>query len=114
MGTTIWSHLESGILTGKYINETPPDRRAKLTNDNTNSSFGIYMKNKAEWDGKLTKSKEIAEKKCGCGLTTLAITQFIANPDINIYLLGASKPAQLDDTIKVLEVYRTIDKDTWI
>ena len=91
MGTTIWSHLESGILTGKYINETPPDRRAKLT-----------------------KSKEIAEKKCGCGLTTLAITQFIANPDINIYLLGASKPAQLDDTIKVLEVYRTIDKDTWI
>ena len=28
--------------------------------------------------------------------------------------MGASKPSQLDDTIKALEVYRTIDKDTWI
>ena len=114
IGTTIWSHLESGILTGKYINETPPDSRAKLTNDNANSSFGIYMKNKAEWDGKLTKLKEIAEKKSGCELTTLAIAWCIANPDVSVYLLGDSKPAQLDDTFKALEVYRTIDKDTWI
>ena len=114
MGTTIWSPLESGILTGKYINETPPDSRAKLTNDNANSSFSIYMKNKAEWDDKLTKLKDIAEKKCGCGLTTLAIAWCIANPDVSVCLLGASKPAQLDDTIKALEVYRTIDKDTWI
>ena len=114
MGTTIWSPLESGILTGKYINETPPESRAKLTNDNANSSFGIYMKNKAEYDEKLKKLKDIAEKKCGCGLTTLAIAWCIANPDVSVCLLGASKPAQLDDTIKALEVYRTIDKDTWI
>ena len=114
MGTTIWSPLESGILTGKYINETPPESRAKLTNDGANSSFGLYMKNKAEWDDKLTKLKDIAEKKCGCGLTTLAIAWCIANPDVSVCLLGASKPCQLDDTIKALEVYRTIDKDTWI
>ena len=112
MGTTIWSPLESGILTGKYINETPNDSRAKLTNDN--AAFINYMKNKAEYDEKLNKLKEIAEKKCGCNLTTLAIAWCIANPDVSVCLLGASKPAQLDDTIKALEVYRTIDKDTWI
>ena len=114
MGTTIWSPLESGILTGKYINETPPDSRANLKNDNASFSYGVYMKNKAEYDEKLKKLKDIAEKKCGCGLTTLAIAWCIANPDVSVCLLGASKPAQLDDTIKALEVYRTIDKDTWI
>ena len=114
MGTTIWSPLESGILTGKYINETPNDSRAKLTNDNANFAFINYMKNKAEYDEKLNKLKEIAEKKCGCNLTTLAIAWCIANPDVSVCLLGASKPAQLDDTIKALEVYRTIDKDPWI
>ena len=114
MGTTIWSPLESGILTGKYINETPSDSRANLKNDNASFSYGVYMKNKAEYDEKLKKLKDIAEKKCGCGLTTLAIAWCIANPDVSVRLLGASKPAQLDDTIKALEVYRTIDKDTWI
>ena len=47
-------------------------------------------------------------------MTTLAIAWCIANPDVSVCLLGASKPSQLDDTIKALEVYRTIDKDTWI
>ena len=92
----------------------PNDSRAKLTNDNAGYSFTLYMKNKAEYDEKLNKLKDIAEKKCGCNLTTLAIAWCIANPDVSVCLLGASKPAQLDDTIKALEVYRTIDKDTWI
>ena len=42
------------------------------------------MKNKAEWDGKLTKLKEIAEKTCGCGLTPLPIAWCIANPDVSV------------------------------
>jgi voltage-dependent potassium channel beta subunit len=62
MGTTIWSPLESGILTGKYINETPSDSRANLKNDNASFSFSVYMKNKAEYDEKLKKLKDIAEK----------------------------------------------------
>ena len=113
MGTTIWSPLESGILTGKYINETPPESRAKLTNDNAKSSFGLYMKKKAEWDDKLRKLKVIAEKQ-GCSLTTLAIAWCIVNPDVSVCLLGASKPSQLDDTIKAVEVYKKIEKETWI
>ena len=44
----------------------------------------------------------------------MAIAWCIANPDVSVCILGASKASQLDDTIKALEVYRTIDKDTWI
>ena len=111
--TTIWSPINSGILTGKYIGEIPEDSRAKLKNDGANSAFGYYMKNKKEIDDKLLKLKTIAEKY-GCNLATLAIVWCIANPDVSVCLLGASKPSQLDDTIKAIEVYKKIDKDTWI
>ena len=113
MGTTIWSPLNSGILTGKYINEIPEDSRAKLKNDNADAAFIFYMKNKEEIDGKLNKLKNIAEK-FGCNLATLSIAWCIANPDVSVCLLGASKPTQLDDTVKAVEVYKKIDKDTWI
>ena len=114
MGTTIWSPLESGVLTGKYIDEIPKDSRMNVEHDHAKDDFEPYMKNKKNVDEKLKKLRDIAEKKCGCGLTTLAIAWCIANPDVSVCILGASKASQLDDTIKALEVYRTIDKDTWI
>ena len=113
MGTTIWSPLNSGILTGKYIDGIPDDSRAKLSNDGANSAFGYYTKNKEKIDEKLKKLKTIAEKY-GCNLATFAIAWCIANPDVSVCLLGASKPEQLDDTIKAVEVYKKVDKDTWI
>ncbi len=113
MGTTIWSPLNSGILTGKYIDGIPDDSRASLKNDGAFSAFGHYKKNKTEIDNKLKKLKNIADKN-GCSLATLAIAWCIANPDVSVCLLGASKPSQLDDTIKAVEVYKKIDKKTWI
>ena len=113
MGTTIWSPLNSGILTGKYIDGIPDDSRANLKNDGAFSAFGHYKKNKTEIDNKLKKLKNIADKN-GCSLATLAIAWCIANPDVSVCLLGASKPSQLDDTIKAVEVYKKIDKKTWI
>ena len=113
MCTTIWSPLNSGILTGKYIDGIPEESRAKLKNDNADYAFLFYQKNKKDIDTKLTKLKSIAEKY-GCSLATLSIAWCIANPDVSVCLLGASKPSQLDDTIKAVEIYKKIDKDTWI
>ena len=113
MGTTIWSPLNSGILTGKYIDGFPDDSRSNLKNDNAFAAFGYYKKNKTEIDNKLKKLKNIADKN-GCSLATLAIAWCIANPDVSVCLLGASKPSQLDDTIKAVEVYKKIDKKTWV
>ena len=73
MGTTIWSPLYSGILTGKYIESVLEDSRAKLKNDGAYSAFGYYMKNKKEIDEKLLKIKEIAEKKFQCNLAILLL-----------------------------------------
>ena len=46
LGTTIFSPLHSGILTGKYINEIPKDSRANKNNENGNYAFEAYIKNK--------------------------------------------------------------------
>ena len=113
MGTTIWSPLNSGILTGKYLDGIPEDSRAKLQNDNAGYAFNFYLKNKKEIDDKLIKLKAIADKY-SCSLATLSIAWCIANPDVSVCLLGASKPSQLDDTIKAVEVYKKIDTETWI
>ena len=47
-------------------------------------------------------------------MATLSISWCIANTDVSVFLLGASNPSQLDDTIKAVEVYKKIDKQTWI
>ena len=113
-GLIAYSPLESGILTGKYINEIPKDSRAHLTYDNANSAMDRYIKEKKSWDEKLLKIKDIAEKKINCNLAQLCIAWVIANPDIHSCLLGASKTVQLEDNIKALEIYKNIDKEVWL
>ena len=73
LGTTIFSPLNSGILTGKYMNEVPKDSRANKTNENGNIAFENYNKNKKNFDEKLQKLKDVAEKKLQCNLGQLAI-----------------------------------------
>ena len=114
LGLIAYSPLESGILTGKYINEVPKDSRANLNYDNANTLMEKYTKEKKAWDEKLLKLKDIAEKKIKCTLAQLCIAWIIANPDISSCVLGASKTNQLEDNFKALDLYKKIDKDTFI
>ena len=113
-GLAVFSPLESGILTGKYINEIPKDSRAHITYDNANSAMDRYIKEKKSWDEKMLKIKDIAEKKIKCTLAQLCIAWVIANKDVNTCILGASKMSQLQENIKALEIYKNIDNETWI
>ena len=111
MGTTIWSPLESGILAGRYLNGIPEDSRYKLKHDNAPVDIQPYLDNKKEWDEKLLKLKDIAEKKLNCNLAQLAIAWVIANPDCSTTILGASRVSQLEETVKAVEIYKKLDKD---
>ena len=114
LGLITYSPLECGILTGKYINEVPKDSRANLNYDNANTLMDKYTREKKVWDEKLLKLKEIAEKKIKCSLAQLCIAWIIANPDVSCCLFGASKASQIEDNMKALEIYKKIDKDTFI
>ncbi len=104
LGTTIWSPLKGGILTGKYLNEIPPGTRL------ANKEFmkNRYEKEKDEINPKIQKLKDLAETKVGCSLAILAVAWVIANKDVSTCILGASKASQLDENFKALEVYKKL------
>ena len=104
LGTTIWSPLKGGILTGKYLNEIPEGTRvAKME-----FMKKLYEQQKDDINPKLLKLKEIAEKKLNCSLAQLAVAWVIANKDVSTCILGASKVSQLDENFKALEVYKKL------
>ena len=111
MGTTIWSPLESDFLDGRYFIGITDDSKYKLKHDNAPVDIQPYLDNKKEWDDKLLKLKDIAEKKLDCNWAQLAIAWVIANPDCSTTILGASRVSQLEETVKAVEIYKKLDKD---
>jgi len=106
LGTTIWSPLASGFLTGKYNSgEVPRDSRYA-----TNSEFfkdTVEKLKSPETQAKIEKIRkltEIAEKELGCTMTHLALAWCIKNENVSTCILGASKPEQVADNCKALKV----------
>lgn len=101
LGTTIWSPLASGILTGKYNQGIPADSRMSLPGyewlrDSLATEFGLE---------KLRKTRELQTLagEVGISLTHLALLWCLANPNVSTVILGASRPSQLGDNLAALE-----------
>ena len=99
MGTTIWSPLASGLLSGKYNNGIPEDSRLALSNY-------AWLKERMMQDDKLAKVSKLAEvaKELDTSLATLAIAWCIRNPNVTTAILGATKEQQLTENLQAVEV----------
>ena len=106
LGTTIWSPLKGGILTGKYLEKIPEGTR--LANEKHGFMKSMYEKEKDIINPKIIKLKELAEKKLECSLAQLAVAWVIANKDVSTCILGASKASQLIENFKALEIYKKL------
>ncbi|MGV3530007.1 MAG: potassium channel beta subunit family protein [Flavisolibacter sp.] len=100
MGTTIWSPLASGLLTGKYNDGIPEDSRLAL------QGFD-WLKNRLMTEDKLGKVRQLKTiaDELGTSQATLAIAWCIANKNVTTAILGATKKEQLLENLKALEVY---------
>lgn len=109
LGTTVWSPLASGVLTGKY-NEGIPEGSRFDTNPDLLRIFNQYFseEKKEKTIEALKKLKAIADR-FGCSMAQLAMAWVISNPDVSTAITGCSRPEQLQDTIKALDV---VDKLT--
>ena len=116
IGTTIWSPLASGLLTGKYNKGVPKDTRIGLASmkwlkDSFTNEEG---KNKIEKVKKLTK----LASEIGTSVSHLSLAWCLKNPNVSTVITGASKVEQLKDNLKCLktkelltpEVIKKIDK----
>ena len=103
MGTTIWSPLASGALTGKYLEGIPEGSRASLKGYEWLKKHMIESdRGKARME-KVYKFIAIAEE-LGTNLTKLAIAWCLLNDNVSTVILGASKPEQLKENLESLEV----------
>jgi voltage-dependent potassium channel beta subunit len=105
-GTTIWSPLASGVLTGKYNDGIPVGSRA--------SAEGMeWLKEAAitpERIEKVRKLKPIADE-LDCSLAQLALAWCLKNPHVSTVITGASRAAQVTENMQALDVADRLTPD---
>ncbi len=106
LGTTIWSPLASGILTGKYNNGVPEDARLNL-----DELSWLAEKNlQEEYFAKVRKLTDLASD-LGISMPVLAIAWVLKNPDVSTAILGASKVYQLEENLKAGEAKKLLNDE---
>ena len=106
MGTTIWSPLAAGLLTGKYNDGIPDGSRFAL------EGFD-WLKDRWVVDDKLAKVKQLTKfaAELGTSVATLSIAWCIKNPNVTTAILGATKKEQLVENLKALQVLPKLKDD---
>jgi voltage-dependent potassium channel beta subunit len=98
LGTTIWSPLAAGLLSGKYITGGTENTRLELKGlDWLKDRVLAEEKNK-----KVMVLQKLADKM-NLSLAKLSLAWCLKNPNVSTVILGASKIAQLKENLTVLE-----------
>ncbi|TID18020.1 putative voltage-gated potassium channel subunit beta [Venturia nashicola] len=110
-GTTIWSPLASGILTGKYNDGIPSDSRFA-----TNKAFfqnNVEELQKPEGQAKIAKVKKLTAiaERLGGNTTQLALAWAASNPNVSTVILGATKVEQIHDNCKAIQILDKLTPD---
>jgi voltage-dependent potassium channel beta subunit len=102
LGTTIWSPLASGVLTGKYANGVPEDSRMALGDYDW---LREQVLDSEDGRANLLKANEVASLAGELGMSPaqLAIAWCLKNPNVSTVILGASNRAQLEENLGALE-----------
>jgi voltage-dependent potassium channel beta subunit len=106
LGTTIWSPLASGLLSGKYNNGIPADSR-----------FGLegfdWLKEKWIMEEKVKKVQQLSKvaEKLGISTAALSIAWCIKNPNVSTAILGATRKEQLIENLKSIDAMALLTPD---
>ncbi|MEM6264904.1 MAG: aldo/keto reductase [Bacteroidota bacterium] len=98
MGTTIWSPLLSGLLTGKYNDKDPGDTRLSME--------GLeWLRERVLEENLLEKTRQLTalSDELGMSMTNLALCWCLKNEHVSTMILGASKLSQLEQNLACLE-----------
>jgi len=106
LGTTIWSPLASGLLTGKYNNGLPPNTRASLNGYEWLREQVIIPQNVE----KVKKLQPIAAE-LGVTMAQLALAWCLKNPNVSTVITGASRPEQVSENMKAIEIVPKLNSD---
>ena len=108
LGTTIWSPLASGLLTGKHKGGPQEGTRATLKDyDWLKDQIAREAKDKAE---KVEQLGKLA-RETGLSLAVFSIAWCLKNPNVSTVILGASKTEQLTENLQAVEAQAKLTPD---
>jgi voltage-dependent potassium channel beta subunit len=102
LGTTIWSPLASGLLTGKYNNGIPEGTRVSL--DGYDWLKKWFESDEVKNNIEKVKLLTVVAQDLGCSMAQLALAWCLKNPNVSTAITGASKAAQVRENMKALEI----------
>ena len=105
LGTTVWSPLASGILTGKYNDGVPTDSRMALSS--------MQWLQEELTDDRLRVARQLTDYASQLGVTAaqLALAWSLRCPHISTVITGASRPEQVGENIKALAIAKSLDSE---
>lgn len=103
IGQVVFSPLAQGILTGKYKGNTiPEDSRA------SNAEINNFMKGMlTETTFNKVEQLEKIAKELAITLPSLALAWILRQPNVSSALIGASRPSQVEENVKAVEIELT-------
>lgn len=98
-GTTIFSPLASGLLSGKYNDGIPEGSRATL-------SGYEWLRDAVLAPERIEKVKRLVpiSKDLGCTMSQMALAWCLKNPNVSTVITGASRPEQVEENMKALDI----------
>lgn len=109
LGTTIWSPLASGLLTGKYNDGIPDDSRMRASG----YEWLARRLSTPEGEARIERVRRFSAlaKELGERPAQLAIAWCLRNPHVSSVILGASRPEQLRENLGALDLVERLDDD---
>jgi voltage-dependent potassium channel beta subunit len=106
LGTTTWSPLASGLLTGKYDEGVPADSRAAIKGYE-------WLAERVQDGAKLAKVRALAPvaRELSCSLAQLALAWCLKNPHVSTVITGASRPSQVKENMQAQQVVPKLSPD---
>ncbi|MDQ8180676.1 aldo/keto reductase [Pelagicoccus sp. SDUM812005] len=109
LGATTFSPLASGILTGKYNDGIPEDSRLAHTQFDWMQEKLARLR--AQGGIQILQELTAIAQKLGATLPQLSIAWLLKNPNVSSVILGASRPEQLEQNLKALDILDTLNDE---
>ncbi len=101
IGQIVWSPLAQGVLTGKYLPGTPPPEGSRATAKDGAGYIGWLLRD--EVLGPVQQFAALA-RQAGYTPATVALAWVLQNENVSTAILGATRPEQVTENVKALDV----------
>lgn len=109
LGTTVWSPLASGILTGKYDGGVPADSR--FGHEKASWLQRTLEGERGRWKLEVSRQLAAVADDLGCTRAQLALAWCLKNPHVSTAITGASRPQQVVENLGALAVVPKLTDD---